>query len=319
MSTESLSRLNRVELRRAWSNESLEFTPWLARPENLALLGEAIGIELELVQTEMAVGSFSADIVCKETSKGTQVLIENQIERTDHTHLGQLLTYAAGLEAVVIVWVAREFTDPHRAALDWLNEVTDDRARFFGLEIELWQIADSPYAPKFNVVARPNEWTETVQETAGKNLSAWQELQVAFWSGYREHLKEHGVTSPPKALPQSWVNHPLGRTGYTLASIISSWDFVRNVSGQQLRVELAVYPDDSATAFAKLLERIDEIGAQIGEPLEVSNPEDIKTKKLFVSLDVDLDDRSRWPEYYEWLWGHVHRFDRVFRPLVRDL
>lgn len=138
-----LGLLEQVDLKNVWNNEPKEFTPWLAKSENLQLLGDVVGIELELEAQEKMLGPFRADILSKDTVNNQWVLIENQIERTDHAHLGQLLTYASGLKAVIIVWIARRFTDEHRAALDWLNEITDSRINFFGLEIELWRIGDS--------------------------------------------------------------------------------------------------------------------------------------------------------------------------------
>ena len=129
----------------------MEDRPWLAREENLALLGETLGLELELEAVEQGVGPFRADIVCRDTVSNSRVLVENQLQGTDHRHLGQIFTYAAGLDAVTVVWIAARFTDEHRAALDWLNEITDQRVNFFGLEIELWRIGGSPLAPKFNV------------------------------------------------------------------------------------------------------------------------------------------------------------------------
>src|SRR5688572_15954584 len=131
-----LGRLERVSVRDCWVDEARDFTPWLAQEENIALLGEAIGIELEVAAQEKNVGPFRADILCKDTLDGRLVLIENQLERTDHGHLGQLITYAAGLDAVTVIWVADRFTDEHRAALDWLNRITDTDFTFFGLEIE---------------------------------------------------------------------------------------------------------------------------------------------------------------------------------------
>jgi hypothetical protein len=143
----TLGRLEKIELRDIWRTEAMDFTPWLAQSENLALLGEALGMELEIEAQERNVGPFRADILCKDALDGSWVLIENQLEHTDHTHLGQLLTYAAGLHAATIVWVAGRFTDEHRAALDWLNEVTGEKFRFFGVEVELWRIGSSPAAP----------------------------------------------------------------------------------------------------------------------------------------------------------------------------
>ncbi len=152
-----LGRLEAVDPREIWKSEAGDFTPWLAQEENLSLLGDTIGIEMELEAKEKDVGPFRADVLCKDIATGHWVLIENQLEKTDHTHLGQLLTYAAGLQAVTIIWVAVKFTEEHRAALDWLNEITDESINFFGLEVELWRIGESPVAPKFNVVSQPNE------------------------------------------------------------------------------------------------------------------------------------------------------------------
>ena len=154
----ALGRLEKVPLRDFWKHEAADFTPWLAAEENISLLEEVIGLELAVEAQEQRVGPFRADLLCKDTGSNQWVLIENQIESTDHRHLGQLLTYAAGLEAVTIVWIAERFTEEHRAALDWLNQITDERFTFFGLEIELWRIGDSPIAPKFNLISKPNNW-----------------------------------------------------------------------------------------------------------------------------------------------------------------
>ncbi len=147
-----LGRLERVDLRTYWLNEASYFTPWLAQEENVALLGETIGIELEVQQQEANVGPFRADILCRNTADNSFVLVENQLERTDHMHLGQLVTYAAGLDAVTVIWIASRFTEEHRAALDWLNEITHEGFNFFGLEIELWCTGSSLAAPKDRLI-----------------------------------------------------------------------------------------------------------------------------------------------------------------------
>lgn len=188
-----LGRLKKLELREAWETEAGDFTPWLAREENLKLLGDAIGIELECEAQEKNVGPFRADILCKDTATNDWVLIENQLERTNHGHLGQLLTYAAGLNAVTIVWIAERFSDEHRAVMDWLNERTDEKINLFGLEIELWQIGDSPPAPKFNVVSQPNDWTRTVQDAASSaEVTQHQQIQLRFWTAFRQFMEAKG-------------------------------------------------------------------------------------------------------------------------------
>ena len=138
---------------------------------------------MEFVSREEAVGPYWADILCRDSNDGTPVVVENQLEATNHDHLGKLLTYAAHLDARVLVWIAKSFTDEHRAALDWLNEVSRTGTRFFGLEIELWQIGDSMPAPKFNVVARPNDWTKSEGHTG--TLTDTQRMQTQLLEGIR--------------------------------------------------------------------------------------------------------------------------------------
>ena len=187
-----LDRLVRVELRETWKTEAQDFTPWLADKENINILGDALNMELELKALEKSVGPFSADILCTNTDDDSLVLIENQLEKTDHTHLGQLMTYAAGLHTVNIVWIAAKFTDEHRAALDWLNEITDVKFRFFGLEVELWRIGTSDAAPKFNVVCKPNDWSRVVNRNSNNyseaELTPAKSVQLNFWTGLKNHI-----------------------------------------------------------------------------------------------------------------------------------
>jgi hypothetical protein len=161
----SLGRLIPVPVREVWTHEANGFTPWLAHSANMALLGETLGLgDLEVETTEQTVGRFSADIVARDDA-GAFVLIENQLEPTDHRHLGQVLTYLAGLEGdATVVWIATEFLEEHRAAIDWLNANTNDRFDFFGVEV--LRIGSSSPAPRFNIVAKPNDWSRGVRATA---------------------------------------------------------------------------------------------------------------------------------------------------------
>ncbi len=220
MTDQLLGKLTRVDLRDIWTGEADDFTPWLAREENLGILGETLGIDLELEAQEKAVGPFRADVLCKDIGNGTWVLIENQLERTDHTHLGQLLTYASGLEAVTIVWIAARFTDEHRSTLDWLNRITDDSFRFFALEIELWRIGESLAAPKFNVVSKPNDWSRSVAQAArsieDSELSETKVLQLAYWDALNSILNkaEGPVSGNRKPQPRALMDFSIGRGSY---------------------------------------------------------------------------------------------------------
>lgn len=177
-----LSRLQQVRLREIWKNEAGNFTPWLAQNENISLLADAINLEIEVISKEEAVGPYRADIVCKNLEDDSLVLIENQLESTDHKHLGQLLTYAAGLETFTIIWIAETFTEEHRATLDWLNSITEQNINFFGVEIAVFKIGDSLPAPQFKLVSKPNNWTRNLQRSSRNKVNSDTNLiQLEYW------------------------------------------------------------------------------------------------------------------------------------------
>jgi len=322
MSTRDLGRLQKVDLPEAWSSESTDFTPWLAQEENLKLLGETIGLELELESQEKDVGPFRADILCKDTATDDWVLIENQLERTDHSHLGQLLTYAAGLDAVTIVWIAERFTEEHRAALDWLNERTDEKINIFGLEIELWRIGDSPIAPKFNIISQPNDWSHTVQRAAagGGEVSNHRQLQLQFWTAFREYMESNGsIVRSQKPAPQHWNNHAIGRSGIHHASIISIWNSETNSRGPEIRAELYMDGPNAKREFAALERQKDSIENALGFPLVWRNPSNKASCRLYTRQNADFLTQQLWPQHFEWLRQRLETMQRVFAPIVRNL
>lgn len=320
MSSKPLGRLTKVELREAWLSESGEFTPWLAQEDNLSLLGETIGIELELEAQEKDVGPFRADILCKDTATDNWVLIENQLERTDHCHLGQLLTYAAGLEAVTIVWIAKRFSDEHRAALDWLNEHTDEKINLFGLEVELWRIGESAVAPKFNVICQPNDWTKSVAPERNRQLSDGKRLQLSFWVLFRDYMAECSKLNVSKPYPQNWVNIPLGVTGTKLAAVFTSWNSDTNSwGGGEIRAEFVVDNHRAAFYFDLLKKQRGEIEKAIGSELVWYEAEGVRMRRAFLRKTIEATNEAAWPEYFEWLRVNLERFEEVFAPVVKKI
>mgnify|MGYP005998093791 CR=1 FL=1 len=205
-----IGRLTRVEVREVWPNESQDFTPWLL--ENADALGEALGMELDLQEAEHTVGDFSLDLIGEDTTSGDQVIIENQLSRTDHSHLGQLLTYAGGTHPSNVVWIADRFRDEHRAALDWLNERTDDQTRFFGVEINAVKIGDSNVAPQFVVVAGPNSWQKEVKESTSKGSSPRRQAYQSFWTLVIAEMQTRNATWTNRKTPSSryWMGFASG-------------------------------------------------------------------------------------------------------------
>lgn len=312
-----LGRLQRVDLRDIWQTEAQDFTPWLAREENLAILGDTIALDLELEAQEKSVGPFRADILCKDTATGSWVLIENQLERTDHTHMGQLLTYAAGLQAVTIVWVASTFTDEHRATLDWLNDITDDRFRFFGLEVELWRIGDSSPAPKFNIVSEPNDWSRSIGQAARRiendALTDIQANYLKYWTAFANFLNERNSPvrsqKPPK---DSWTIFAIGRSDFFLSASLS-------VRDQKAGVELYINDETKAFFNLLLLDRA-EIEAEFGSELDWQELPHRKGSRILLSREnVDPMNEADWPNYHTWMADKLERLDKVFRQRVRNL
>jgi hypothetical protein len=325
MTIHSLGRLERVDLRGVWTSESSHFTPWLAREENIRLLSEAIGVELELEAQEQKVGPFRADILCKDVTSDHWVLIENQLERTDHIHLGQLLTYAAGLKAVTIVWIARNFTDEHRATLDWLNEITDERFNFFGVEIELWKIGESAIAPKFNIVSKPNDWMRVVAESAHRvergELTEKKALQVRFWTAFSDYAARNAKRiRTTKPLPQHWMNVAIGRSGFKLSAIASFWNSEeQNFDKNEIRTEVEIHAPEAKQYFALLEREKPAIEAELGQSLTWHNPPEARACRIYLRQDAQIDDETGWPKQHEWLLANLESLHRVFAERVRSL
>jgi len=277
---------------------------------------------LELESQEKNVGPFRSDILCKDTATDNWVLIENQLERTDHTHLGQLITYAADLKAVTIVWIAQRFTEEHRAALDWLNERTDENINAFGLETELWKIGDSPIAPKFNIISQPNNWSRTFKQVAVSNgeVSSHKLLQLRFWTAFKQYMEERGsFVRCQKPSPQHWMNHAIGRSGMHLASIVSSWNSETNNRTPEIRVELYIHGPNAKEEFAVLENQKIDIEKALGFTLIWHNPENKSACRIFTRKDTDFTDEKLWEEQFDWLRSHLEIMHNIMSPIIKSL
>jgi len=310
-----LGKLERIPLRKAWAHEAGEFTPWLAQPDNLNLLAEALGLdELEPVGTEHPVGDFKVDILCSDN--GGKVIIENQLEKTNHTHLGQILTYAAGVGARKVIWVAESFRTEHVAALEFLNQHTTDELDFFAVEVELWRIGDSPMAPSFNVVVKPNDWAKTGQQNAkaAATMTPTRQRQLKFWTDWSAWLQAKGsALRTQKPLPQHWTNIALGRAGIHLSATINS---------RENRINMEVYIDhpNSKAMFKGLLAQRDAIESELQQTLDWQElPEGHACRILLRRPDSPPDDEGRWKEYFAWLETTALKMSAVFRPRAKDL
>ena len=186
-----LSKLNKVELRDVWGHEAIDFTNWLAQKENLDALSEEIGVDIKLIKTEANVGKFSVDILAEEEASGRKIIIENQLEDTNHDHLGKIVTYASGYDAEIIIWIVKGVRDEHQKAIDWLNEHTDENISFFLIKIELWQIEGSNPAPKFEIMVSPNEWAKAIKTSPSNGeLTDTKLQQLEFWNKFKNYIRK---------------------------------------------------------------------------------------------------------------------------------
>lgn len=187
--------IEELDLRTVFAREDSTFTPWLSRPQNLSRLSAALGMELELVGTELSTGAFRTDILARSVSDGGAVVIENQFGRSDHDHRGKALTYLAAHDARAVVWVAERFADEHRAALDWLNDQTPEHVGFFGVVPRLLRIGGSPPGLEFDVAVRPNALVKAVR-AEGRALDLHQDLRGAFWTELQAEMAKSAPFNP---------------------------------------------------------------------------------------------------------------------------
>ena len=312
----ALGTLEKVDLREVWESENEDFTPWLAREENINKLGQKIGLDLEVEAQEKRVGKFRADILCKDINTDNWVLIENQLEKTNHGHLGQLLTYATGLDAVTIVWVAATFNEEHKATLDWLNKITDENYNFFGLEIELYKIEDSKIAPKFNLVCQPDNWSQSISREAKRieqgEVSETKLKQYKFWT---ELGKELQAADTPlklqKVYPQHWTNIAVGKTGVHLGATFNT---------QQERVSAQLYIIKNKNWFKELESQKDIIEKELGEKLSWQLlPEKAASRIALYRSNSDIENTDDWKEMLKWLVLKLEKLRIVFSPRLKNL
>jgi len=311
-----LGKLEKVNLRDQWKNEANDFTPWLAQEENIALLGEATQMVLEVVRQEESVGPFRADILCQDVSNDKTVLIENQLEWTDHKHLGQIMTYAAGLEAVSIIWISEKFTEEHRAALDWLNRITDESINFFGIEIELFRIGDSPAAPMFNVVSKPNDWAKIVKRERDKGISSETgEFRLEYWTVMKKYIESKGKCSYQlqSPSPKHYTSITLGRTGFRISATVSKRD-------RFIRIEMLFKREMAKENFKKFKNLYEaETNTYFNNELIWDELPDIITSGIYLKREADTTDKSKWPEQHEWFRVNLEKFYTYFSPKIKAL
>ena len=287
-----LGILKTITPRQKWNNEARDFTPWLAK--NIEELNKAVGLELEVENTEVAVGPYSADILAKDTGTGKYVVIENQLEKTNHDHLGKAITYASVLDASTIIWIATDFTEEHKKSLDWLNDHTSDEISFYGVQVELWQIDDSRPALRFNIISKPNQAVrQAARSKAAEDLSDKRKFQFDFWSKFKEKLaKTKKIPSLQTPRPQYWYDVTLGKSNIHISNTC-------NTDENTVGVRVYIRNKIADTMLPFLESRKDEIENAIGQPLIWNPNPDNRDKVIGLLHSTDFNDQKKVEEALE--------------------
>lgn len=312
--TPTFGELKSVDLRAIWPKEASDFTPWLA--SNIQALGEALGLDLEMAGTETDVGDFSLDLLAKDLGSGRPVIVENQFGSTDHDHLGKLITYAAGLDAGVIIWIAETIREEHRQALEWLNRRTDPAIDVFGVVIEVFRIDESRPAFVFKPVVFPNEWQRATRQSVEGQPSARSEAYKRYFQALIDELREkHRFTGARVALPQNW---------YTFSSRIPGIVYGTSFAlGNRVRAEAYIDQGDAEknkALFDQFLADRHALEEEFGEVLEWERLDDKRASRIAAYREGAIDDSDeRLAEIRVWAIERLLRFKRVFGPrLLRE-
>ena len=315
MTNQQLGRIEEVDLRQIWQHEANDFTPWLA--EHIDLLGEALHLDLTLVESEGEVGPFAVDVVA-DSSNGL-VVIENQLEQTDHSHLGQLLTYAVGRDARILIWITPQFRDEHRAVLDWLNHWTPEEIEVYGVEARAIRIDDSRPAPEFRAVAFPNTWSR--QAGTGRRparaLSADNVRRNAFFQALIDEARQRRLTN---ALTTSAVRYqsfvcPVARSG------INYYVILRPGGGVTASLEIGTRDAALNDRIIRALgESRHEIESEMGFEPEWSAPNGRTRASIFISSDGSIDDpEERQADVQTWLLDTLEAMKSALDPRLQKI
>ena len=300
-----------TDLRDVWGNEAKDFTPWLA--ENIELLNEATGLNLEVLETESPVGSFAVDILAQDANTEQKAIIENQLEDTNHDHLGKLLTYAAGKEAKCLIWIVKNAREEHRAAIEYLNNNTVDGIGLFLIEIQLWSIDGSAPAVKFNVVEQPNDWTKAAKQPSSGSGGEAVQIKYSYWSDFNDYV----TANRPDYLKSFRLHKPSSDHWYSVAIGSSKANLSMLVNTRTNVIAIELYISNSKEVFDNCFAHKEEIEAVVGAKLDWRRLDGKKSSRVLIERSATVADVEARPEQFDWFIDYLLRMKNAFVPYVK--
>ncbi len=303
----NLGKLEEItDLRKIWLHEALEFTPWLADEENMAILSDAVGLEIAVDETESSVGDFNVDIFAYEVGTDRKIIIENQLEDTNHDHLGKLITYASGKSADIIIWLVKRAREEHKAAIEWLNNHTDDQIGFFLCEIKLYKIGNSDPAVKFEVVEKPNNWTKEMKKNSIS--TPLQQLRYEYWTAFDDYAFSNANYA--KKFKQTKSNN---RNYKDLFFGASGFHIVTRMNQQKGIISAEIYIGDDKELYSKLYNDKTTIEEEMDMKLDWREQPTSKASKIIAKKTVDFDNKENWKEQFDWIMDVTAKMKNAFK------
>ena len=284
----AIGKLEEVDIRELWKHEQYDFSEWLSKKENIENLNEILGLTLVDISKETYVGSYRCDLFAKDETTGIKVIIENQLEMSNHDHLGKIITYASGLDAKVVVWIVKEAREEHRSAIEWLNNNTNSNINFFLIEIHAYKIGNSDNAPMFQVIEQPNDFIKNNKSiNSNDTMNKSQSQRLEFWNQFNNVLVERGKPfNVRKATTDHWYNVAIGTSDAHIDITLVNKDSV-------IGVEL--YITDNKDLFDKLYQKKDEIEADLGFKLDWRRLNNSKASRIVTFIKgLNFDDHSNY-------------------------
>lgn len=286
----AIGKLEEVDIRELWKHEQYDFSEWLAKKENIENLNDILGLTLVDISKETYVGSYRCDLFARDEATGTKVIIENQLEISNHDHLGKIITYASGLDAKVIVWIVTKAREEHRSAIEWLNNNTNSNVNFFLIEIHAYKIGDSDKAPMFTVVEQPNDFIKNNKSSNNEeSMNKSQSQRIEFWNQFNDVVIERGKPfNTRKATTDHWYNIAIGTSEAHIDITLVNKDSL-------IGVEL--YITNNKELFDKLYERKDDIEKDLGFKLDWRRLDNSKASRILYHIKgLNFDDHSNYNE-----------------------
>lgn len=311
MTMPELGRLEEVNVRELWIHEQYDFSNWLAKEENIELLNEVLGLTLVDIEKEVFVGAYRCDLVAKDETSGQNVIIENQLEASNHDHLGKIVTYASGLDANVIVWIVKEAREEHRSAIEWLNNNTNKNLNFFLIEIHAYRIGNSLYAPKFEIVEKPNDFIKNAKiQTGSEELNKSQSERLVFWTRFNEVVVERGKPfNLRKTTTDHWYDVAIGVSGVLVEITLVN---------KEGCVGIELYIIDDKELFDSLNEKKIEIESKLGFELDWQRLDGKKASRIIYRIPgLNFDDHSNYDYLMNDIIDKVILFVKVFKKYVK--